>query len=401
MNDIADRLNSDQFDLEEYLTTNFSYIKSGHQINIDCVSSACDDHWKCGKHLTFNVKTRRGFCYKCQQKFGPINLILLSEDISYPELCSRYGAGDAVPRRLQTEPNAAETAWKEYLEKQEPKAEEPIRPPKIELPPNMPINTSPEAVQYLQKRRFDQNVSTYFNLRFCPLGPFQGRLIIPVYFQGNLIGYQGRDITGSQEPKYLFPLTTQPGDRVRILQDEKHAGEGGFVTGYGPYYRIEVRTPFGRFLFSKSQLLNLSADERGDRFANFFYNWDNALAEMKKYDLSFIVLVEGATDCWRLWSRGIRNVVATFGKSLKINQRRLLLSTPEIKSIVMFWDGNAHQEIASVADNLSPFRDVRVVDLPYHEEPDTCQDPINAALRALPWCKMSEGERSKYKNYKG
>src|SRR5690606_9971530 len=60
----------------------------------------------------------------------------------------------------------------------------------------------------------------YFALRFCHKGlwkyrdevrgncfvDFSQRIIIPVFdLDGNLVSFQGRDITGKAEKKYLFP----------------------------------------------------------------------------------------------------------------------------------------------------------------------------------------------------
>ena len=70
-------------------------------------------------------------------------------------------------------------------------------------------------------------------------------------------------------------------------------------------------------------------------FQNTFYNWDSA----RQYET--VVIVEGVTDLWRLWVAGIPPVACSFGKTLKEEQRRMLLSAAKVKRVVFFWDGEA------------------------------------------------------------
>lgn len=88
----------------------------------------------------------------------------------------------------------------------------------------LPVNTIPlpalgRNLRYLTNRGIDLDTVRYFHLHYCDDGYFRykkegawtfqlyvQRLIIPVYdLDGKLVTFQGRDITGKQEPKYLFP----------------------------------------------------------------------------------------------------------------------------------------------------------------------------------------------------
>jgi DNA primase len=75
-------------------------------------------------------------------------------------------------------------------------------------------------LQYLENRGISGEVAKYFHLRFCEFGfwrftgedgrkvnqHFNDRIIIPVYdLDGDFKTFQGRDITGQKDKRYLFP----------------------------------------------------------------------------------------------------------------------------------------------------------------------------------------------------
>lgn len=96
-------------------------------------------------------------------------------------------------------------------------------PPKPEHPPELPLSLplpiKGRNLKYLIERDIDLATAEAFGLRYCHAGRFhytwQGkpqwqdysqRIIIPVFaLDGTLVGFQGRDITGTKDRKYLFP----------------------------------------------------------------------------------------------------------------------------------------------------------------------------------------------------
>lgn len=176
-----------------------------------------------------------------------------------------------------------------------------------ELPDSYPLPTSDgRNLRYLEKRRVDGETAAYFHLRFCDDGWFNytkpdgcrggmnfgGRVIVPVYdLDGTMVTFQGRDITGESDRKYLFP----PG-----------------LPGTG------------RFLFNGQ---NADRKER-------------------------VIACEGAFDVIRTWLNikdthwGDAGVVGTFGIHLSTGQdggdqksRFLQLKRRGLKEVIMFWDG--------------------------------------------------------------
>lgn len=90
----------------------------------------------------------------------------------------------------------------------------------LKLPKSIPLPHSGRNLKYLSERGISNDTTREFGLRMCQKGWFEyidhegerklqnysKRIIIPIYdLDGELVSYQGRDITGTSEKKYLFP----------------------------------------------------------------------------------------------------------------------------------------------------------------------------------------------------
>lgn len=87
------------------------------------------------------------------------------------------------------------------------------------LPPCVKLPYRGQNLKYLADRGISDEICRYFDLRYCDEGhyryrhagewrfmPFSKRVIIPVFdLWGKMVTFQGRDITGTHEKKYLFP----------------------------------------------------------------------------------------------------------------------------------------------------------------------------------------------------
>jgi DNA primase len=88
----------------------------------------------------------------------------------------------------------------------------------LKLPMSLPADTA--GIPYMNERGVPARYQQEFNLRWCKDGafkyqredgtpammPFSGRIIIPIHdLDGLLVTFQGRDITGESDRKYLFP----------------------------------------------------------------------------------------------------------------------------------------------------------------------------------------------------
>ena len=90
----------------------------------------------------------------------------------------------------------------------------------VELPPSIELPYEGRNLRYLTERGISADISAYFHLRYCRKGAYiyhdaegvrrwqnyDQRVIIPVFnLDGELVTFQGRDITARKEKKYLFP----------------------------------------------------------------------------------------------------------------------------------------------------------------------------------------------------
>ncbi len=387
------------FDIEAYITERLDHEYDGDHIKIDCLDPSCDDSWKKGKHLWFSLKRKRGYCFKCSQGWGPTKIVQYNEDIEWKEAQAFVEKKAGISKKIRTAQNRAAAAMEEYFRQREAMHKEErdcreLKIPQISLPPCGPIEPGSPAEIYLASRGFGRDVIDRFRLLYASAGPFGGRLIIPIYYQRQLVGYQGRDITGQQEPKYLFPFKHQIGDRVKVVTGE-FAGSEGTVLRYGERYSVVVQLDDGILpqAFKSKELDNLSKESRGASFANFLYNYESAVQYMKAKAINEILVVEGVTDLWYVWSKGYRNVVGTFGKSLKEWQRRFLLDDPQIELITNFWDGEAEHAKLKFAEDLCRFKRVRIVELEHGEEPDGLADIDSRIANAVCWNDLSRFER--------
>lgn len=109
----------------------------------------------------------------------------------------------------------------------------------------------------------------------------------------------------------------------------------------------------------------------------WLYNLDNA----KSFDKVYVV--ESPMSVLVLKSRGIENVVATFGAKVDSNQIELLRN---FKHIVVFMDGDAPGRMATdnLVNTLSVYTRLSVIDTPDGEDPASLQD-IPDTMSPLSW----------------
>lgn len=90
----------------------------------------------------------------------------------------------------------------------------------LSLPKSTPAWELDQPIEYLARRGVFADMCRYFNLYWCPDGAWEymdprgfnckqdysNRILIPIFdLDGELVSFQGRDITGDAEQRYLFP----------------------------------------------------------------------------------------------------------------------------------------------------------------------------------------------------
>lgn len=181
----------------EYKVTRGS---SGTQLNFRECPKCGHDKWK----TYANADTGLGKCFVCEQGLNKWSIIR--------GYLPRLTARDLV------------THIKEFAKSQGWRAKRVTAvavniDTELKIPKSIALPINGRNLRYLDNRGIKADYSAYFNLRISTDGKFfyqddgkwkvqsyENRIIIPVFdLEGELVSFQGRDITGASDRKYLFP----------------------------------------------------------------------------------------------------------------------------------------------------------------------------------------------------
>lgn len=231
----------DKIEVETYLDQSgvdfqHSYGTRGLQLNLhEC--PACGEG---GRKTYINAETGLGNCFHgaCSFKFNKFKLIRAVSGLSGNELGEHIAAtAEAqgwMPKKVRAE----------------------IKRGKLELPSK--LRTIPENgkhLKYLADRGITVDSALYFQLNYCHGGwwkytvddsekyvSYDKRVIIPIAnLEGELVSFQGRDITGTKSPKYLFPTGfAVSGSHLYNGQNFKEGVHKHAIVGEGAFDAIAV-----------------------------------------------------------------------------------------------------------------------------------------------------------------
>lgn len=175
----------------------------GVQLNIKECPLCGSGNWK----VYLNAESGLGNCFAgdCETKYNKWKFIKAS-------------LGAATTRQVveHVKEVAKEMGWRPVV-----KASAPVHmKAELKLPTSYELPIQGRNLKYLDNRNITADVAAYFHLRFCKKGWFpyidgdgeekyqnySDRIIIPIFdLDGKLVSFQGRDILGTSERKYLFP----------------------------------------------------------------------------------------------------------------------------------------------------------------------------------------------------
>lgn len=196
-----------ELDLTDYLDSEAIDYKSisgssGAQLNLRTCPVCGQDKWK----VYLNADTGLGNCFSgsCEAKFNKWSFIKAHHGSTDNGVVVRHikdvmhGAGWRPKRTVSVATNVTT----------------------LRLPDCTPLPIEGQNLLYLEERGITLEIAQYFHLAYCFMGyhrfkrydgrdgkqEFTGRIIIPVFnLNGELVTFQGRDITNTSEKKYLFP----------------------------------------------------------------------------------------------------------------------------------------------------------------------------------------------------
>ncbi|WP_252512869.1 toprim domain-containing protein [Acinetobacter brisouii] len=203
LGEIIDSVNIEYWLNREGIEYKIARGKRGIQLNVRECPACGNDKWK----VYLNQDTGLGNCFHgdCEAKFSKWSFIQ-----AHLHGVSNY---DVVQHIKAV---AVEQGY-------QPKIRSEYKAPSLgtlSFPASIPLPFNGSNLKYLNQRGIDKEIASEFKLRFCKTGYFEyidtdgqkkrqhydNRVIIPIYdLDGKLASYQGRDITGTSEKKYLFP----------------------------------------------------------------------------------------------------------------------------------------------------------------------------------------------------
>lgn len=235
---------SEQLDFEFFLDREsipYKYGRgvSGMQFNIKTCPHCGDDRWR----TYIGEDTGLGNCFVCGEGLNTnkfIHLYLGSEKWSHTL-------------------NFLEELLKEQGWRPKRKAVVSVTENEVKLPASTPLPTEDGSnLVYLEQRGFTAEISAYFRLRYCQYGwwtfkdetgskqtqTFSDRIIIPVYdLDGELKTFQGRDLTGKSNRKYLFPKEL-PGTGRYLLNGQNVVATNSACMGEGAFDVAAIKVAF-------------------------------------------------------------------------------------------------------------------------------------------------------------
>jgi DNA primase len=283
----------EQLDLEywfdrESIAHRIGRGSSGMQINCKECPSCGDSRWR----TYLNLDTGLGNCFVCNEGYSKLKFIHLSlghdrDNRQHWGLTFKHVQDCLVEQGWR--PKRTMEVAVEY--------EKAVFPESLALPLKDGSN-----LNYLLNRGITNEITKYFHLRYCQTGKwwftaedgerryqkFDERVIIPIYdLDGTFKTFQGRDLSGISDKKYLFPKGLPGTGRYLLngqsVQRAKRAclGEGGFdVFAMKMAFDEEVAlrdvVPIGSF----GKHLSYGSIDRDDQLSRFRTLMEQGLEEV-------------------------------------------------------------------------------------------------------------------------
>ncbi|NIH77448.1 DNA primase [Ochrobactrum sp. P20RRXII] len=243
MSDLSFRELSDELDFAFFLDTEGIQYKetfgsSGEQFNIRECPECGGDKWK----VYVGVDSGLGNCFKCEARFNKLTFMKAYYDLK-----------DWSQVRFKCEEILRTQGWRPKRKAKEVKYEI----PDVVLPLSMALPTpAGETLQYLADRGISNEITAQFGLRYSQHGlwfyvndegkrvpqNFSERLIIPVFdLDATLKTFQGRDLRGTSDRKYLFPMRL-PGTGKYLLNGHNAIASPHVIIGEGAFDVMAIQS---------------------------------------------------------------------------------------------------------------------------------------------------------------
>jgi DNA primase len=237
----------DELDIEQYLdaegiTYKHTHGASGPQLNVRACP-ACGDH----KYKVYiNAETGLGNCFSGSCPLQTFN------KWSFIKACMGDPHNGEVFAHIKR--TARDAGWRARRTVSAPVE---IETSEVRLPDSQALPINGKNLRYLAERRIDIDTARFFNLRYSSNGiywyraddavryqKYVQRVVIPIFdIDGGLLTFQGRDITGKAERKYLFPPGL-PATGSHLFNVHNAVGSRTVVVGEGVFDAMSIKVAF-------------------------------------------------------------------------------------------------------------------------------------------------------------
>jgi DNA primase len=230
-------------------------------INIQC--PFCDDQ---SNHCGVDPKTERFSCWICGQTGSFIDLLIKLTGLSYRE-CRDI---------ISTSSISFQESTTDYIDKvfseDKPESTQVVHG-RVELPERFELVTYDTKFSllnsYLERRSTSIDMVISNSCGICRSGLYMNRLIIPVFFQQEIVAFQAADLTGFAGLKYK--TSTDHINEYLYGYDKVNGGRAVLVEGILDAWRVgrDVLATFGTHITERQKYLIL-----GKNLKELIFAWD-------------------------------------------------------------------------------------------------------------------------------
>ncbi len=269
------------FDFQGYVVSKFPMIlETSNEDRVRVTCPMCSDT---SGHLYILLSAGLAYCQKC--KYDPKSPIRFISDVEGISMRDVINMADGYVSYLDV---SVDDVVDELFEEEESQSfdyeimvfDETFVPVGVESSSKIINNLVRKARTYLEDRGVTQQQMLDYDMRYCYDGDYSGRVVVPCYYEGNLVTFVARDIIGYSSRKYLNPTGNKQSDFLfnfnPQITDTVVVTEGVFDAISASRVLPAVAT-FGKSLSSRQiELLN--------KIKTVIFYWDaDAYPQVEKY----------------------------------------------------------------------------------------------------------------------
>ena len=273
-----------KFDFDGYVRSRFSpIIETSDEDRVRVCCPMCEET---SGHLYILISAGLPYCQRCKyDPKSPVRFIADVEGVTFSDvykMCGDQlvGVDTSVEEAVESLFDEEEKEYFEYEVMEFPKdTVSPLGP--VRLGEMVPLERALDSArEYLEAREVTHDEVQKYNIKYCYSGQYSGRLIVPCFYEEDLVTFVGRDIFGYSSRKYLNPTGNKQSDFLFNLDNVE--GDTVVLTE-GVFDAISVArafpavASFGKSL-SKRQIKLLN------NFQVVIFYWDkDAYPQAEKY----------------------------------------------------------------------------------------------------------------------